>query len=70
MCKSGETKPGLTTVTHQREGTVLVIKNVPGEICTQCGEYYLEEPVVRELDKLVEQAILRGTEVAIIRYAA
>jgi len=70
MCKSGETKPGFTTVTLQREGTVIVIKNVPGDICSQCGEYYLEDSVVAELDKLIEHAAVKGTEVAIIRYAA
>ena len=70
MCKNGETKPGFTTVTHQRDGAVVVVRNVPGEICTQCGEYYLEDSVVAQLETIVERAFEGGTEVAIVRYAA
>ena len=41
LCRQGETKPGLTTVTLERGPTIVVIKQVPAEICDICGEYYL-----------------------------
>ena len=33
ICKTGQTHPGTTTVTLQRDNTVVVIRDVPAEIC-------------------------------------
>ena len=38
VCKSGETHEGTTTVTLERDGLTLVMKEVPAEICDNCGE--------------------------------
>lgn len=46
-CKSGHTCAGTATVTLQRQQTVVVIKDVPAQVCQDCGEYYLDEPVTR-----------------------
>jgi hypothetical protein len=35
-CKSGETRLGTTTVTLEREGLTLVMKEVPADICINC----------------------------------
>lgn len=43
--KTGEMRPGHATVTLQRANTVVVIKAVPAQVCQDCGEYYLDEPV-------------------------
>lgn len=70
ICKLGETKPGLATVTLEREGTVVVIKSVPAEVCQDCGEYYLDEPIAARVMKLAEEAVRRNAEVEIISFAA
>jgi len=41
--------PGITTVTLQRGKTVVVIRDVAAEICEDCGEYYLSEPIARRV---------------------
>jgi YgiT-type zinc finger domain-containing protein len=33
ICKGGETRPGRTAVTLERETTTLVFKAVPAEVC-------------------------------------
>ncbi len=43
ICKNGETAPGKTTVTLERDGLILVVKNVPAQVCTTCGEIYINE---------------------------
>ena len=48
ICKTGRTHPGTTTVTLQRDNSVVVIRDVPAEICEDCGEYYLSKPVASE----------------------
>jgi YgiT-type zinc finger domain-containing protein len=45
ICKHGETKPGLVTVTLERDECIIVLKKVPAEICDNCGEYYLSDAV-------------------------
>lgn len=70
LCKAGRLVPGLTTVTLQRGETTVVIKGVPAEICSACGEYYLSEDVTRAVTRLGEAAVARGAEVEILRFAA
>ena len=52
ICKQGETHPGETTVTLTRGETTVVIKNVPADICEDCGEYYLSEEVLSDGGKV------------------
>ena len=70
ICKTGETRPGTVTVTLQRGETTVVIKDVPADICGDCGEYYLNETVTRKIYGQAEDAVKRHTEVEILRYAA
>ena len=70
ICKQGQTKGGEATVTLQRGDSTVVIKEVPAEICENCGEYYLSEDVTERVHSLAEQAVERGAEVEILRYAA
>ena len=49
MCKGGETRPGRTAVTLERETTTLAFKAVPAEACTNCGEAYAAEEVSRQI---------------------
>ena len=70
FCKHGETTPGQVTVTLQRGETTVILKEVPAEVCQNCGEYYLDEAVTRKVYGQAEQAVRRHTEVEILRYAA
>lgn len=68
ICKQGETTPGTSTLTLTRDGTTLVVKNVPAEVCTNCGEAYVEEPVTRRLLKTAEEVARAGVEVDVREY--
>lgn len=70
ICRLGETNPGETTVTLNRGQTTLVFKNVPAEICDNCGEYYLSEDVAARVLEQAERAVESGVEVEVIRFAA
>ena len=70
LCKQGETALGVVTVTLQRDNAVIIIKDVPADICTNCGEYYLSEDITRTVLKLAEESIKKGVEVEIVRFAA
>ena len=70
ICKSGSTASGKTTVMLQRNECTIIFKNVPADICDNCGEYYLKEEVAGQILQRAEEAIKKGTEVEILRYAA
>ena len=60
ICKNGETHPGFATVTLERNESVIVFKNVPAEICDNCGEFYLDETTSAELLMKAETAVNNG----------
>ena len=70
ICKHGETAPGEVTVTLTRGETTVIVKAAPGEVCENCGEYYLDETVSGALLRRAELAVQSGAEIEIVRYAA
>jgi len=70
ICKKGETQSGKTTVTLEREGMTLVFKSVPADVCTNCGEAYVEEKVSSRLLKVAEEAARSGVQIDVREYVA
>lgn len=70
VCKHGETKPGITTVTLERDTLTLVIKGVPAQICENCGEEYLDEQTTRQLLETAEKEVKAGAQLEVRQYAA
>ncbi|MHB1756763.1 MAG: type II toxin-antitoxin system MqsA family antitoxin [Leptospirillum sp.] len=70
ICKTGETSPRHATVTLQRSETVVIIKEVPADVCQDCGEYYLYEPVASKVYAQLKEAVKPHVEVEILLYAA
>jgi YgiT-type zinc finger domain-containing protein len=69
MCKHGETEPGRVPVTFHRGDTLVIIKQVPAEVCRQCGEYYVDNTTTARVLAMAEEAVKRHAEVEILRYA-
>ena len=70
ICKHGKTQPGLVTVTLERDNCLVILKQVPADVCDNCGEYYLSESVTDEVLNKAEDAVNKGAEVEILRYVA
>jgi YgiT-type zinc finger domain-containing protein len=70
ICRHGETAPGSVTVTVQRGVTVVIMWDVPANVCQNCGEYYLDEAVTTVVYREADAAVARRAEVEILRYAA
>jgi len=70
ICKQGQAQEGKATVTLERGPTTVVIKDVPAEVCENCGEFYLSESVTQRIEQLAEQAVQHGAVLEILRYAA
>jgi YgiT-type zinc finger domain-containing protein len=63
VCKLGETRPGFTTVTLERDAAALVVRKVPAQICDNCGEAYVSAEVTRTLLQSAREALRAGVEV-------
>jgi YgiT-type zinc finger domain-containing protein len=70
ICKSGETHPGNTTVTMTRGEATIVVKNVPADVCDNCGEYYLDDAISAKILDMAEEAVKQNHEVKVIQFAA
>lgn len=66
-CK-GEMKPSTTSFKFQFEDSIIIIKNVPCEECTQCGETEISNAVMEQLEQIVNSAKHLAQEVAVIDY--
>ena len=49
-------------------GTMLIVKNVPCQKCTQCGEVVYEGKVAAQLDQIAETMDNAMTEIAVVNY--
>ena len=70
ICKYGETQDGVTTVVLERDKLTLVVKEVPAQVCSNCGEDYVNEEVAAQLLKLGEELAVSGTQVEIRQFVA
>jgi YgiT-type zinc finger domain-containing protein len=55
LCRA-ETEERLITYVQELDGRIVIIENVPAEVCVQCGERLLTPEVVRRIQKLVWDA--------------
>ena len=70
ICKTGQTFPGVGTITLERNETTIVFKKVPAEVCDNCGERYYEEDVTQNLLKTAEEASSAGVQVEVREYVS
>lgn len=68
MCK-GKTQNSFSTFTADIGNCIVIVKNVPSQICDQCGEVSYSDDVARRLEQIV--ASIRNaalTEIAVVTY--
>ncbi len=60
ICKHGTTRSGFVTVTLERDDCIVILKQVPADVCQNCGEYYLSESVTADVLQKAEDAVNKG----------
>ena len=70
ICRCGHTRPGFASVTLERDLTTLLFKDVPAQVCDNCGEEFIDEPTSANLLNTAEAAVRDGIQVELRRYAA
>ena len=67
MC-GGTIENKKTTFTVDLDGSIVVIKNVPSQVCTQCGEVSYSDTVAKQIEKIVGSLRHSLTEIAVVNY--
>lgn len=67
LCKVGTTEKGHVTVTLEKGNSIILIKDVPAEVCSNCGHYYLSEAITAQVLLKGKEAIDKGAELEIIK---
>ena len=65
----GNKASGKTTFTADLGSGVVVVRRVQATICTQCGEEWIDDETARCLEKVVDEARLKHSEVEVIAFA-
>ncbi len=69
MCK-GELENKLTTFMVDLDNCIVIIKNVPSQVCRQCGEASYSDSVAKQIEAIINTIKLNTiTEIAVINYA-
>ena len=67
ICKSGIMHEGKVTVTLEKDGSIILIKEVPAYVCDVCEHYYLDEKTTREVLKRGKEGHSKGTELEVLK---
>lgn len=70
LCGHGKVKPGTTTITLEREDTLIVFRDVPADVCENCGEAFLDGDIVDQLQTAFDAAEAAGVQVDVRRFVA
>jgi YgiT-type zinc finger domain-containing protein len=67
LCKANLSKGKVNHIVDLGE-RIIIIKNVPANVCGQCGEYYVDTVTALKLESIVEEAKKNKAEVFIVKY--
>ena len=70
LCPScgGQTQVDKTTYTVDLGSGIVVVRRIPAAICTRCGDEWLADVTVQELEGIVEDAKKRKSQAEIVDY--
>ncbi len=66
----GELHDGITTAPFFVREKIIVIKDVPAEICSECGESYMKSSVVDRIETLLDKIEDLHSEMSVVHFKA
>ena len=63
VCRGGTRRQGTTTFTVELGFGVVVVRDVPAQVCNLCGADWIEDTTAEALERIVEQAHEKHTVV-------
>ena len=68
VCNQAESISATTSVYLERDELSLVMKNVPAQVCPNCGEAYADEIVTTVVLREAEKMAMAGAKMDVIEY--
>jgi len=65
MC-GGDRQPGTTLFSVDLGHGVVVVRNVPASVCSQCGEALLDDTIAGEFERIVDDARTHKRQVEVM----
>ena len=57
VCKHRKMEPGTTILPIERDNEILLITDIPAQVCVNCGEAYIEENTSISVQRLANKRI-------------
>ena len=71
ICRLGELSPGRTTVTFDDdEGSTVVIRHVPAEVCDNCGEAFVDDAAAQAMLERMDVSAAHRSGLLVLEYSA
>lgn len=67
VCK-GLTEKKTVNYILDLDNTIIIIKDVPANVCIQCGERYFDDDVMENLEKIITNLRTVSTEMSVVSY--
>lgn len=67
MCK-GTLENKLTNYIADLGNCIIIVKDVPSQVCSQCGEVSYSDEVARQLERIVNSMRNQSMEIAVTHY--
>ena len=64
----GKLESRITLLPFVVKDNVVIVKNIPADVCSQCGEAVMSSNVAKKVDHLLKQAQHSGFEMSIVAY--
>ena len=63
-------KSGFTSLIFDKPPSTIVIKEIPANVCDNCGEAFVSEEIARKIHDTASTELEKGVEVEVIHFAA
>jgi YgiT-type zinc finger domain-containing protein len=70
FCRCSTRHAGTTTLTLERGESLIVVRDVPAEVCDNCDEPFVSDAIAAIVLVRADEAVLRGAQVEVLRFAA
>ncbi len=67
ICKSKLAKSRINHILDNM-GRIVIIKNVPANVCGQCGEYYVDNDTAMRLEAIAQELLNNKAEILVLNY--
>ena len=64
----GKKRPGKTIYSVDLGKGIVVVKDIPAQVCSQCGEEWIDAQTAQVLEKIVNDAKKRAYEVEVLTF--